>query len=62
MNSDQIGGIVRAVGGVAVGYLVGNGYITSDVGAWFITGAATLAIGAWSWWTNRPGTVIAAKP
>ena len=34
MNSDQIGGIVRAVGGVAVGYLVGNGYITSDVGAW----------------------------
>jgi len=54
MYTDQIGGLIRAIGGVAVGWAVGKGYITSEVGQWLLAGAGTAVIGAWSWWTNKP--------
>jgi len=54
MNTDQIGGLIRAIGGVAVGWAVGKGYITSEDGQWLLAGAGTAVIGAWSWWTNKP--------
>lgn len=57
LTIDQFGGIVRALLAAAAGYFVGKGVIDADTAA-TVTGAlATLAITAWSIWTNRPAKV-----
>ena len=56
LSKDQFGGIVRALGTAAIGYLVGKGYDTGLVTE--LVGAAGVAIIAvWSAWTNRPAVV-----
>ena len=60
-NSEQIGGVVRALLALGGGYLIAKGYVTGD--QWQTESAAFLAlvVGGWSMWTNRPGTVIPPK-
>lgn len=54
MTQDQFGGIVRAILAAIGGYLVGKGVVDAET-ATTITGAiATIAVTAWSVWTNRP--------
>lgn len=61
MNTEQIGGIVRAVAAAIAGIFVGKGLISGETATWIAGGAATLAIAGWSIWTNKPGTTIAPK-
>ena len=63
LNSDMIGGIIRALGPAIVAYLIGKGTIPAgDYGSIFA--AVTALISAvWSVSTNTTGKVIAApKP
>ena len=58
LTSDQIGGLVRAVGTTLAGVAVAKGWTDNNTAVWVVGGAATLAVGAWSWWTNRPAKVL----
>tara|TARA_R110000868_G_C10320881_1_gene713133 strand:- start:190 stop:375 length:186 start_codon:yes stop_codon:yes gene_type:complete len=59
LNTDQVGGLVRAVLTAIGGIFVSHGYVTS--GKWEAIAGFIAVVGgaAWSWWTNRPGIVIA---
>ena len=61
MNSDQIGGIIRAVLSAVGGYFVGKGMIDGGTVTTIAGAIATLVTAVWSAWTNRGGTVIPAK-
>lgn len=54
MNSDQIGGIVRAIVSAVGGYFVGKGLVDSATMTTIAGAVATLAVAVWS--------VIAKKP
>ena len=54
MSGEQIGGIVRAVLAVGLGYLAGKGLIASGAVADLTAAVATAAVAAWSAYTNRP--------
>ena len=54
MTKDQFGGIVRALLSAASGYAVGQGIVDADTAATIVGALATLAVTAWSIWTNRP--------
>ncbi len=60
MNSDQVGGVVRALLGAIGGYLVGKG-VDAGLVMELVGGATTIVVAVWSYFTNKPGTVIAAK-
>lgn len=62
LTSDQIGGIVRALATTGAGIAVTKGWIDNNTAVWLAGGAATLAVGAWSWWTNRPAKLTAPAP
>lgn len=58
MNSDMIGGIIRALGPAVVAYLVGKGVIpTGDYSAIF-AGLTALVAAVWSVKTNATGKTI----
>lgn len=58
MNSDMIGGVIRAVFPPAIAYLVGKGILPAgDYGA-VATGIVSLFTAIWSVHTNRTGKTI----
>lgn len=58
MNSDMIGGIVRALFPPAIAYLVGKGILpTGDYGA-VATGIVSLITAIWSVHSNQTGKTI----
>ena len=58
MNSDMIGGVIRAVFPPAIAYLVGKGILPAgDYGA-VATGIVSLFTAIWSVRTNRTGKTI----
>ena len=60
MNSDQIGGILRALLAAGGGYAAAKGMDGGTYG--LITGAVvTIVTAVWSWYTNKPGTSIPPK-
>ncbi len=62
LNADQVGGIIRALLAAAGGWAIGKRYVDSAT-ATTITGAlVTVAIAGWSYYTNKPGTVIPSTP
>ena len=62
LNSDQIGGIIRALipGVVALASHYGLG--TADEDTIIATAVATAIVTVWSVVTNKPGTVIPVTP
>ena len=54
MNSDQIGGIFRAILTAVTGYLAGKGIIGSDLAGAIVTAGVTLSVAVWSSFTNKP--------
>lgn len=58
MTSDQLGGIVRAVLAAIAGYFVGKGVIDADTAATISGAVATIAVAAWSIFTNRPSKIV----
>ena len=58
MNTDQIGGIIRAIVAAIGGYFVGKGLVDANTVATVGGAVATIAIALWSYWTNKPGTSI----
>lgn len=57
MTGEQIGGVVRAVLAVGLGYLAGKGIIASGAVADLTAAFATAVVAAWSAWTNRPAAI-----
>jgi hypothetical protein len=58
MNSDQLGGIVRAIVPPLVAYLVAKGVIPAGAADSIISAAVAVAAAAWSIVSNRTGKVI----
>ena len=61
MNGDQIGGLVRALLAGAGGFAVSKGWVDDSTASIVGGSLATAIAAAWSYWTNRPGTVIPHK-
>jgi hypothetical protein len=61
MNLDQFTGIVRAIVPTAVTIGVAKGWYSVDTGALIMPAVLALSAAVWSWFTNKPGTVIPAK-
>jgi glycerol-3-phosphate dehydrogenase len=61
MNADQIGGIVRALLAAASGWAVGHGYLDNNTALALSGAVVTIATAVWSFYTNKPGTVIPPK-
>lgn len=58
MNSNQIGGIIRAVVPAILAYGVARGWLSQSVVADVTTAAITIAAAIWSVYTNATGTII----
>ena len=58
INSNMVGGVVRAFLPVIVGYCVFKGYLPAGDYGQLVTLAVTLSVAAWSVYTNQSGTVI----
>ncbi len=58
MNSNQVGGIVRAVIPAALAYAVAKGWLPASTVADVTAAVVTIAAAAWSVFTNATGTVI----
>ena len=61
MNSDQLGGIIRALIPGVVALAAHYGVGTADTDTIIATAVATAAVAIWSAVTNKPGTVIPSK-
>ena len=61
MNGDQFGGIVRTVVASLVAYGAGKGWFGAETASDIVAAASAVAIAGWSFFTNKPGTVIAPK-
>ena len=61
MNSDMVGGIIRAIGPAVVAFLVGKGVIPSGDYSAVFAGLTALGAALWSVGTNRTGKTIGAK-
>jgi len=62
MNSDQIGGIIRAILGVVGGIFVTKGWVSADTLSTVVGVIVAAATAGWSAWTNKPGTTIPKAP
>ena len=62
MNSDQVGGLLRAVFAAVGGWAVGKGYVDGATATAVAGGLVTIGVAVWSFYTNKPGTTIPAKP
>ena len=60
MSSDQIGGLIRTLLSVFGGFVLAKGWVTAEVWAWIVGGAATIGPAIWSWVTNRPAAIAAS--
>lgn len=58
MNSDMIGGIVRAIFPPAIAYLVGKGILPAGEYGAVATGFISLLTALWSVHTNKTGKTI----
>jgi hypothetical protein len=58
MNGDQLMGILRAVIPGVVALLTHYGFGTDAQDTVALTAIATGVVAAWSYYTNKPGTVI----
>ena len=58
MNSDQLGGVVRAIVPPLVTYLVAKGIVPAGSSDAIIAAALALAAAGWSIVTNRSGKTI----
>lgn len=54
LTSEQLGGIVRAVGSTFAAFAVGKGWIGAGDAEWIVGGGVAFATAAWSWWAKRP--------
>lgn len=61
MNSDMIGGIIRALGPAIIAYLVGAGIVPAGDYSAVIAGVIALVSAVWSVKSNTTGKVIGAK-
>jgi hypothetical protein len=59
MTKDQVGGIARALFAGGFGYAAGKGYIPAGDYGDLIGALSTVAVAAWSIWTNRPAALAA---
>lgn len=53
-TTEQVGGIVRAVGGTFAAYAVGKGWIVAGDAEWIVGGLVTVVVSVWSWWAKKP--------
>jgi hypothetical protein len=60
MNSDQVGGIVRALLAAIGGFLVARGVTDAGTVNAVAGAVATVVVAVWSAFTNKPGTTIPA--
>lgn len=60
MNSDQIGGIVRAILSAVGGYFVGKGFLDASTLTTIVGAVTTLIVTGWSLWTNSTTAMIAS--
>lgn len=60
MNTDQIGGVVRAVLAALGGFLVGKGILDSGTATTLAGALTTIIISVWSAWSNRPAGIVAS--
>jgi hypothetical protein len=58
MNSDMIGGVLRAVVPAALAYLIGKGAIPAGDYSAVVTSVVALVTAAWSVRTNKSGKTI----
>jgi hypothetical protein len=58
MNTDMIGGVIRAVFPPAIAYLIGKGVLPSGDYGSVVTGLVALITALWSVRTNKTGKVI----
>ncbi len=61
LNSDQVGGIIRALIPGFVAFATHFGLGTADQDTIIATAIATAIVSVWSAITNKPGTVIPPK-
>lgn len=61
MNADQLGGVVRAVVPPFLAYAIAKGWLVSADVAPIVTAVVAAATAVWSYFTNKPGTVIPTK-
>ena len=59
MTSDQITGIIRAVGAAIGGFVIAKGWFSAETWSWIIGGVVTIGTALWSLWTNRPASLAA---
>ena len=61
MNSDQIGGILRAILAALGGFVIAKGYTDAATFATVSGAIVALGVALWSVRSNKSGTVIPAK-
>ncbi len=57
-TTDQVGGILRAVLAIGVGYAVKQGIIDDATGLAVTAGLVGIGVALWSYWTNRPAKIV----
>lgn len=60
MNTDTLGGIVRAIVAAIGGYFVGKGVIDASTATALAGAAATIAVAIWSVFVNRTSAIVAS--
>jgi hypothetical protein len=60
MNSDQIGGLIRAVLSAVGGYFVGKGLVDASTMTTIVGAIATIVMAGWSAWSNRASGLVAS--
>jgi len=54
MNSDQVGGIIRAILAAVAGYVAGKGLITAGVADQLVGAGVTIGVAVWSVLAKKP--------
>ena len=58
MNTDMLGGVVRAIFPPVIAYLIGKGTLPAGDYGSFVTAIVSLATAVWSIHTNQTGKTI----
>ena len=58
MNKEQAAGIFRNLFSAGLAFAVGKGYIDAGTAGDVATGLAIVGASVWSYFSNKPGTVI----
>jgi hypothetical protein len=59
MTTEQITGLIRTILAALGGFIVAKGWVSSEMWAWIVGGAATVGPAIWSWISNRPAAIAA---